>query len=90
MAACVRSTARGQLDRRHETLQVGGEIHEWRKGRVVVFDDTFEHEAWNRSDQTRVVLIFDIWNPYLTEVERAAMSDLVPAIGDFRQAVEAA
>jgi aspartate beta-hydroxylase len=71
-------------------LQVGGEIHEWRKGRVVVFDDTFEHEAWNRSDQTRVVLIFDIWNPYLTEVERAAMSDLVPAIGDFRQAVEAA
>lgn len=71
-------------------LRVGGEIHEWRKGEVVVFDDTFEHEAWNRSEQTRVVLIFDIWNPYLTEVEREAMSELIAAIGDFRHAVEAA
>jgi aspartate beta-hydroxylase len=71
-------------------LRVGGEIHAWRTGEVVVFDDTFEHEAWNRSEQTRVVLIFDIWNPYLTEVECAAMSELIVDIGEFRQAVEAA
>ena len=71
-------------------LNVGGEIHEWREGRAVVFDDTYEHEAWNRSDRTRVVLIFDIWNPYLTEVERAAVAELVPAMGDFRKASEAA
>ena len=69
-------------------LNVGGEIHEWREGRVVVFDDTYEHEAWNRSDETRVVLIFDLWNPHLTEVERAAVSDLVVAISDFRSATE--
>jgi len=71
-------------------LSVGGEIHEWRVGRVVVFDDTYEHEAWNRSAQTRVVLIFDTWNPYLTAAERAAVTDLVAAIGDFRRAVEQA
>jgi len=71
-------------------LNVGGEIHEWRIGRIVVFDDTYEHEAWNRSTSTRVVLIFDTWNPYLTEVERAAITDLVAAIGDFRAAVERA
>lgn len=71
-------------------LSVGGEIHEWRAGRVVVFDDTYEHEAWNRSAQTRVVLIFDTWNPYLTAAERAAVTDLVAAIGDFRRAVEQA
>lgn len=69
-------------------LSVGGEIHEWRPGRVVVFDDTYEHEAWNRSRQTRVVLIFDTWNPYLTLAERAAVTQLVAAIGDFRRAVE--
>lgn len=69
-------------------LNVGGEIHEWCEGRVVVFDDTYEHEAWNRSDQTRVVLIFDLWNPYLTEAERAAVSDVVVAISDFRKATE--
>jgi len=71
-------------------LSVGGEIHEWRTGRVLVFDDTYEHEAWNRSRSTRVVLIFDIWNPYLTETERAAVTDLIGAIGDFRSATEQA
>ena len=71
-------------------LSVGGEIHEWQTGRVVVFDDTYEHEAWNRSRQTRVVLIFDMWNPYLSQAERAAVTDLVSAIGDFRRAVQEA
>lgn len=71
-------------------LNVGGEVHEWQEGRAVVFDDTYEHEAWNRSDRTRVVLIFDLWNPHLTEAERAAIALLVPAIGDFRKASEAA
>ena len=71
-------------------LKVGGEIHEWRTGRVVMFDDTYEHEAWNRSSTTRVVLIFDVWNPHLTEAERAALADLIAAMGDFRRAVEQA
>lgn len=69
-------------------LKVGGEIHGWQEGRVVVFDDTYEHEAWNRSKETRVVLIFDLWNPYLTEAEQAAVTDVVEAIGDFREAME--
>jgi aspartate beta-hydroxylase len=69
-------------------LKVGGEIHEWREGRVVVFDDTYEHEAWNRSRSTRVVLIFDVWNPALTDAERLAVTDVVSAIGGFRSAVE--
>lgn len=71
-------------------LSVGGELHGWQEGRVVVFDDTYEHEAWNRSSTTRVVLIFDLWNPYLTEAERAAIVDLVVEISDFREASEQA
>ena len=71
-------------------LNVGGEVHVWQPGKVVVFDDTYEHEAWNRSQQTRVVMIFDIWNPHLSEAERAAVADLVPAIGNFRKQLEAA
>ncbi len=66
-------------------LRVGGETHVWEEGRCVTFDDTFEHEAWNRSAQTRVVLIMDSWNPDLSEVERAAVADLVAAIGDFNR-----
>ena len=68
-------------------LRVGGEVHDWQEGRVVVFDDTYEHDAWNRSRDTRVVLIFDVWNPHLTDAERAAITDLVGEIGDFRSAV---
>ncbi len=66
-------------------LRVGGEIHAWREGRCVTFDDTFEHEAWNNSSETRVVLILDSWNPDLSEAERAAVADLVGAIGDFNR-----
>lgn len=69
-------------------LRVGGEIHEWQAGRCVTFDDTFEHEAWNRSGETRVVLILDCWNPDLTQIERAAVADLVGAIGDFNRECE--
>jgi aspartate beta-hydroxylase len=64
-------------------LRVGGETHVWQPDQCVTFDDTFEHEAWNRSDQTRVVMILDSWNPDLSEAERAALTDLVAAIGDF-------
>jgi aspartate beta-hydroxylase len=67
---------------------VGGEIHEWAYGRAVVFDDTYEHEAWNRSAKTRVVLIFDLWHPDLSSVEIAALSDLIANIGDFRETVD--
>lgn len=66
-------------------IRVGGEEHAWQEGRCVTFDDTWEHEAWNRSGQTRVVLILDSWHPELSEVERAAVTDLVEAIGDFNQ-----
>lgn len=51
-------------------FRVGGETREWRVGTGWVFDDTIEHEAWNNSDAPRAILIFDIWNPQLTTVER--------------------
>ncbi len=71
-------------------LNVGGELHVWQEGRVVVFDDTYEHEAWNRSNTVRVVMIFDLWNPHLTVVECEAVKRLVEAIGDFRHSIDAA
>lgn len=63
-------------------LNVAGEQHAWQPGRCVSFDDTFEHEAWNRSDQTRVILLFDVWNPHLDAVEREAIAEFVATIGD--------
>lgn len=67
-------------------LVVGGETHRWQEGRCITFDDTFLHEAWNRTGETRVVMILDTWNPHLDEAERVALKDLVEAIGDFNLA----
>ena len=67
-------------------LHVSGETMRWQEGRCFTFDDTFEHEAWNRSDETRVVVLLDVWNPYLTEVEREAVATLTAGIGDFNRA----
>ncbi|HEU0098660.1 MAG TPA: aspartyl/asparaginyl beta-hydroxylase domain-containing protein [Allosphingosinicella sp.] len=52
------------------TFRVGGETREWQVGRAWAFDDTIEHEAWNRSGEVRAILIFDVWNPYITQDER--------------------
>lgn len=67
-------------------LVVGGETHVWQPGRAMVFDDSFEHEAWNRSDELRVILLMDTWNPWLQPEEREAVTELVTAIGDFAKA----
>lgn len=66
-------------------LRVGDGTRGWREGECLVFDDSFEHEAWNRSDSTRAVLIFDAWNPLTTEAEREGMTALVAAIDAFRR-----
>jgi len=51
-------------------LRVGDETRSSKEGHVVVFDDSFEHEAWNDSNEkSRVVLIFDIWHPDLSDRE---------------------
>jgi aspartate beta-hydroxylase len=65
-------------------FRVGGETREWEVGRAWAFDDTIEHEAWNRSDRVRAILIFDVWNPYITEVERDLLRRFydVAAAGD--------
>ncbi len=52
-------------------FRVGAQTRAWRTGEAWVFDDTIEHEAWNRSDQPRAILIFDVWNPLLHERDRA-------------------
>ncbi|MFC3654589.1 tetratricopeptide repeat protein [Xanthomonas hyacinthi] len=68
-------------------LRAGGQLHAWQEGRAMVFDDTFEHEAWNRSDRPRVILLMDTWNPHLQPVEREAVTRLVEGIGDFNAQV---
>ncbi|MBS0333066.1 MAG: aspartyl/asparaginyl beta-hydroxylase domain-containing protein, partial [Proteobacteria bacterium] len=64
-------------------FRVGAETRPWEPGKAFVFDDTIEHEAWNDSPDHRAVLIFDIWNPYVSEAERAMVSALTTGVETF-------
>lgn len=44
-------------------IRVGSDTRNWVEGKCLVFDDTLEHEAWNRSPHTRVVLLLDFKAP---------------------------
>lgn len=64
-------------------LRVGNETRVWQEGELVVFDDTMEHEAWNKSGELRVVLLFDIWRPELTATERALVAAMLESSDGF-------
>jgi len=46
------------------------------KGKVLIWDDSFEHESWNDDERSRITLIFDIWHPETTLKERKFISFL--------------
>jgi aspartyl/asparaginyl beta-hydroxylase (cupin superfamily) len=66
------------------TYRVGFEHRTWKEGELLIFDDTIEHMARNDSDELRVVLIFDIWNPLLSKDEREMVKALAAAARSFR------
>jgi aspartate beta-hydroxylase len=65
------------------TYRVGFEQRQWDVGKVLIFDDTLEHMARNDSDELRVVLIFDVWNPLLSLEEREIVRLLTRATRSF-------
>lgn len=60
-------------------FRVGNTTRDWKIGQAWVFDDTIEHEAWNDADALRVILIFDVWNPFLAEGEKALITAMMQA-----------
>lgn len=65
-------------------FRVGADERPWVEGKAWVFDDTIEHEAWNRGDADRYVLLFDVWRPELSHEERAGVAALCEALDDYR------
>ncbi|HET8690683.1 MAG TPA: aspartyl/asparaginyl beta-hydroxylase domain-containing protein [Steroidobacteraceae bacterium] len=61
-------------------FRVGNDTRDWVEGKGWAFDDTIEHEAWNGSDRTRVILLFDVWRPELTDEERRLVTALFETI----------
>jgi hypothetical protein len=67
-------------------IRVGPETRPWEPGKALIFDDSFEHEAWNRGRDTRVILLFEIWRPEIAEDERAALTKLFETIDELKPA----
>jgi aspartyl/asparaginyl beta-hydroxylase (cupin superfamily) len=63
-------------------IRVADETRSWEEGRLLVFDDSFDHEVWNDSDETRIVLFLNVWHPCFAGEE-------IPALERFRDAVYA-
>jgi hypothetical protein len=63
-------------------IRVGTEERTWREGECLVFDDTYEHEVWNRGTGTRFIMLVDVWHPELTPVERRVLGEVLWAPGE--------
>jgi aspartyl/asparaginyl beta-hydroxylase (cupin superfamily) len=64
-------------------LRVGNSVREVVEGKMMIFDDSIEHEAFNDSDEIRVILLFEIWRPELSEGERRGLTTLFESIGSY-------
>jgi aspartyl/asparaginyl beta-hydroxylase (cupin superfamily) len=62
-------------------IRVGPDERSWEEGKVMVFDDSFEHEVFNHSDSVRIVLFMNFWHPCFSDQE-------IKALERFRSAYE--
>ena len=62
------------------TFRVGNDVRPWVQGKVWLFDDTIEHEAWNESNAVRVILLFEVWRPEITALARQQIHAMFNAI----------
>lgn len=61
-------------------LRVGHDVRAWRFGEMLIFDDSVEHEAWNRGADDRTVILFEIWRPEIGDADRALLTEIFSAI----------
>ena len=66
-------------------LRVGAETRAWREGELTIFDDSFEHEAWNRGASDRTVMLFEIWRPDIDGDERDQLTRIFSAIDSYSE-----
>lgn len=66
-------------------LRVGNEERSWVEGELLIFDDSMEHEAWNNSNDERVILLFEIWRPEINHEERELITAMLKAVAEYNE-----
>jgi aspartyl/asparaginyl beta-hydroxylase (cupin superfamily) len=69
-------------------IRVGHDKRHWHEGESLVFDDTHDHEVWNNSENTRVVLLLDFLRdlPFPLRQINLAVTKLIsvsPVVGEM-------
>ncbi|XP_073187136.1 aspartyl/asparaginyl beta-hydroxylase isoform X5 [Lepidochelys kempii] len=54
-------------------IRCAKENRTWEEGKVLIFDDSFEHEVWQDADSYRLIFIVDVWHPELTPQQRRTL-----------------
>ncbi|XP_072427667.1 aspartyl/asparaginyl beta-hydroxylase isoform X10 [Chiloscyllium punctatum] len=57
-------------------IRCANETREWKEGKVIIFDDSFEHEVWQDANSYRLIFIVDVWHPELTPQQRRSLSPI--------------
>ncbi|XP_056377999.1 aspartyl/asparaginyl beta-hydroxylase isoform X2 [Hyla sarda] len=54
-------------------IRCANDTRSWEEGKVLIFDDSFEHEVWQKADSYRLIFIVDVWHPELTQHQRRTL-----------------
>lgn len=57
-------------------IRCTNQSREWEEGKVLIFDDSFEHEVWQDADTYRLIFIVDVWHPELSQSQRHSLSPI--------------
>jgi len=57
-------------------IRVGNQTREFKEGKAIVLDDSYEHEVWNKTSMKRVTLVVDVWHPDVDLIERFRIQDM--------------
>jgi len=64
-------------------IRVDNEIRTWQESKCLIFDDSYMHEVWHRGNEIRTVLLWDIWHPDLTDIEKSILTMIFPIIDKY-------
>ncbi|XP_078072349.1 aspartyl/asparaginyl beta-hydroxylase isoform X5 [Mustelus asterias] len=57
-------------------IRCANDTREWKEGKVIIFDDSFEHEVWQDANSYRLIFIVDVWHPELTPHQQRTLSPI--------------
>ncbi|RZK08562.1 MAG: aspartyl/asparaginyl beta-hydroxylase domain-containing protein [Flavobacterium sp.] len=61
-------------------FSVRGERRSWKQGELLAFTDAFEHEAWNETDKTRIIMMLDIIRPEFKNHQRYICNQVIASL----------